>query len=85
MSTDYLDGKSKNISYRPQSGALGGTRLEGAERQGLTDLLRRFYESSVRLMQSLCPEYRDRIRAGFTSFRSVEIEGRESSWRQDDT
>jgi hypothetical protein len=85
LSPAYLDGKSKNISYRPSTGALGGTKSTGAEREELLAMLRRYHERSFALLKALCPEYRDRVQPGFTSFRPAEIAGRSSSWRKDDT
>ena len=85
LSPDCLDGKSKNISFRPQSGALQGTRHRGAEREALLALLRRYYQCSFDLLKGLCPGYASSLLPGFTSFRPVEIAGRSTSWRQDDT
>ena len=48
-------------------------------------MLRRYYERSFALLKALCPEYRDGVKPGFTSFRPAEIAGRASSWRKDDT
>ena len=36
-------------------------------------------------MQSLFPHYRDSIKAARASFRPAEIQGRQYSWRKDDT
>ena len=85
LSPEYLDGKSKNISYRPSTGALGGTKSTGAEREELLAMLRRYHERSLALLKALFPEYKDRVQPGFTSFRPAEIAGRASSWRKDDT
>lgn len=82
---DYLAGKSKNVSFRPQSGVLGGTRCEGREREELLAMLRRYYEQASALVQALLPGYGDHLTAGFTSFRPAEIAGRATSWRHDDT
>jgi len=94
LSPACLDGKSKNISYRPapdalasetvDRGALGGAS-EAADRAALKALLRRYLETSSALMDALCPEYRGKLTRGFTSFRPSEIAGRPSSWRKDDT
>jgi hypothetical protein len=80
-----LDGKSKNLSFRPTTGALQGTKATGSERSELLAMLRRYYEHSAALVKGLCPQYRDRLTPGFTSFRPAEIEGRPTSWRKDDT
>jgi len=85
LSPDYLNGKSKNISFQPATGALGGTSCQGADRQELTVMLRRFFSQATGLMQSLCPSYKDALRPGLASFRPAEIAGRASSWRKDDT
>ena len=48
-------------------------------------LLARFSGSASTLVGHLLPAYRDRLELGRTSFRPVEIAGRASSWRKDDT
>jgi hypothetical protein len=85
LSPDYLDGKSKNVSFRPGSGALQGTRCQGRERDELLGMLQRYHSRASDLLKALCPGYRDHLRPGFTSFRPAEIEGRATSWRHDDT
>jgi hypothetical protein len=85
LSPDCLDGKSKNVSYRPESQALQGTSYKGADRDGLLAMVRRYHNSAVGLMDALCPEYRGKLKAGFTSYRPAEIAGRSTSWRKDDT
>ncbi len=85
LSPDCLDGKSKNVSFRPDSGVLKGTRCQGAERNELLGLLQRYYNQASELLQALCPGYSQRLTPGFTSFRPAEIAGRTTSWRHDDT
>ncbi len=85
LSPDCLDGKSKNVSFRPATGTLQGTKCEGAERHELLSMLHRYYTQSFALLKALCPGYADRLEAGFTSFRPAEIAGRPASWRKDDT
>jgi hypothetical protein len=85
LSPDCLDGKSKNISFRPQSGALKGTHYQGADRAELLVMLERYYNRASGLLRGLCPDYGERLMPGFTSFRPAEIAGRSTSWRQDDT
>jgi hypothetical protein len=85
LSPDYLQGKSKNVSFRPASGALGGTHCQGSERDGLLGMLQRYYACSSDLLRALVPEYKDHLSPGFTSFRPAEIVGRATSWRRDDT
>lgn len=85
LSPGCLDDKSKNVSFRPESGVLRGTCCEGRERDELLSMLKRYYTRATALLKALCPEYGDHLRAGFTSFRPAEIAGRSTSWRHDDT
>jgi hypothetical protein len=48
-------------------------------------MLARFSDEAEAFVRRTCPAYADRLRVGRTSFRPVEIAGRESSWRKDDT
>ncbi len=85
LSPDCLDAKSKNVSFRPDSGALKGTSCEGADRDELLAMLQRYYNRSSDLLKALCPSYDKYLTPGFTSFRPAEIAGRTTSWRHDDT
>lgn len=80
-----LDGRTKNISFRPDSGSLKGTQLQGARRDELKNMMERFYCESLALLKALCPIYSAHLTPGFTSFRPVEIAGRSASWRHDDS
>ena len=85
LSPQYLNGKSKNISFNPATEALGGTSCEGADRQELAAMLRRFFSHAAGLVRALCPRYQEGLKPGLASFRPAEIAGRASSWRKDDT
>ncbi len=85
LSPDYLDGKSKNVSFRSSSGVLVGTGCRGAERDELLSMLQRYCTRALQLLKALCPGYGDNLQPGFTSFRPAEIAGRPTSWRHDDT
>jgi hypothetical protein len=76
---------AKNISYEAARRSLGGTKAEGEDATGLTRLMARYAEASRRLVEAAIPLYRGRIETARTSFRPVEIAGRSSSPRQDDT
>jgi hypothetical protein len=80
-----LSGAAKNVSFDPVRGHVGGTTLEGDDRHGLADLLARFSRAALTLVRTVLPRYGDHIETGRTSFRPVEIAGRASSWRKDDT
>ncbi|MFZ0796550.1 MAG: Kdo hydroxylase family protein [Terriglobales bacterium] len=85
LSPECLGGKSKNVSFRPDSGVLKGTCCEGSQRNELLGMLQRYYCGAFDLLKVLCPGYGDHLRSGFTSFRPAEIAGRTTSWRHDDT
>jgi 3-deoxy-D-manno-oct-2-ulosonic acid (Kdo) hydroxylase len=85
LSPNNLEGKSKNVSFRPRSGDLRGIRCEGSERDELLGMLQRYYARAGDLLKALVPAYRDHLGPGFTSFRPAEIVGRATSWRHDDT
>jgi hypothetical protein len=76
---------SKNVSYNPATERVGGTAVDGDELEALRGLLRRFSRDTGRLIAELFPSYRSGLRQGRTSLRPVEIAGRVTSWRADDT
>lgn len=78
-------GKSKNISYDLTRGMLRGTSLEGTDAQQLQAMIHRFASYSHDLVLNLLPHYKSGIIRGRTSYRPVEVNGRASSWRKDDT
>ena len=75
----------KNVSFDPASGVLRGSSASAADQQVLADMLRRYGDSTISLLDSLFPGYKAGRHQGRTSFRPVEIAGRVSSWRKDDT
>lgn len=78
------DGSAKNISLDPATGQCKGTAAAGAELAALTAMLERFARSARSLVEGLLPHYAAGLERARTSFRPVEIAGRQSSWRQDD-
>jgi hypothetical protein len=75
----------KNVSFDPASGQLGGSALSGEMSATLRAMLSRFSDQAQRFVERTCPQYASRVVRGRTSFRPVEIAGRPSSWRKDDT
>jgi hypothetical protein len=84
LSPEVLDG-SKNVSYDPVSGNVGGTRCTGADAVDLAALIGGFSARATGLLHNLLPAYRDGLRRGRTSLRPAEVAGRSTSWRKDDT
>lgn len=78
-------GKSKNVSFDINTGKLRGSRYEDAQATPLRAMLRRYAECSRSLVTRLLPHYQAGKRQARTSFRPVEISGRSTSWRKDDT
>jgi hypothetical protein len=80
-----LAGAAKNVSFDPVRRRVSGTALEGDDRTRLAEWLARFSAAAATRVRTLLPTYRDRLETGRASFRPVEIAGRSSSWRKDDT
>ena len=83
--TPAILGSSKNASFDPTTGRLGGTTATGADADTLRAFIGRFSESAAALLGELLPGYRGQLTRGRASFRPAEIAGRASSWRKDDT
>jgi hypothetical protein len=77
--------KSKNISLDVATGKLCGCSFGEAEARPLKAMMRRFADCSHALMSNLFPRFQAGLVKGRTSFRPVEIVGRSTSWRKDDT
>lgn len=78
-------GKSKNVSWDGATGKLGGSSLDDAGAHALRSLMRRFARCGKDLLLNLFPRYESGLRQARTSFRPVEIDGRATLWRKDDT
>lgn len=78
-------GNSKNVSYDPASGKIGGTTVAAMKVQDLRALMDRFAANTRGLLGALLPDYQGGIRQARTSLRPVEVAGRRQSWRKDDT
>jgi hypothetical protein len=64
---------------------VGGSALTGDAAGSLKAMLARFSDEAEALVERVFPAYRDRLQLGRASFRPIEVAGRVSSWRQDDT
>lgn len=81
----YANPKSKNISFNLHADQINGVVGNYEDQVQIKKLLQRFSLQSQSLMQTLFPHYRLSLQTGRTSFRPVEIDGRVSSYRKDDT
>lgn len=75
----------KNISYAPDIGLLKGVRADLPERPLLVGLMQRFADTTQQFLRQVLPTYAPQLSRARTSFRPVEIAGRPSSYRKDDT
>jgi len=85
LAPEKVDPKAKNISYDRRNDRLGGTLCTGAEADEAKALLKRYSVTSRSFLEQLIPHYRPHLVQARTSLRPVEIQGRKSSWRKDDT
>ena len=85
LSPQFSDGKAKNISFDAPTGRLGGAGGGEPGEQRLKVMLGRYAAQARMLAEKLLPRYQGALLTGRTSFRPVEIAGRSSSYRKDDT
>lgn len=81
----WADAKAKNISVRWPVGDIRGAAGKPTELTALKAMIVRFAEQSEAFALRLFPHYRGRLERGNTSFRPVDVAGRKTSWRKDDT
>jgi len=77
--------KAKNISLSVDGQTLRGVECSDADREVLRAMMWRFATAARTLVGQLMPRYAGALQPGRTSFRPVEIAGRQTSWRKDDT
>jgi hypothetical protein len=79
---------SKNVSYDPEDGSVGGTRGVGPDRDRVARLLDRYHAHALMLLEHLFPAYAGHLIPGRGSFRPLaiggEVSGKAKSWRADD-
>lgn len=85
LSPSILDGKAKNISLDKKKNRLSGTLLSPEKAELLKKMLRRYSHYSQAFLEKLLPYYAPYLSQGRTSFRPIEIAGRKTSYRKDDT
>jgi len=85
LTPDIVNPKTKNISYDIHKDRLGGTLCSESDAEKVKEMLKRYALASRHLMDQLIPHYTPKLVQARTSFRPVEISGRKSSYRKDDT
>jgi hypothetical protein len=81
----WADGKAKNISLRWPAGEMRGATGDAADLADLRAMIIRYAQLSEAFALRLFPHYRGHLQRGNTSFRPMDVAGRETSWRKDDT
>lgn len=85
LSPVFVDPKSKNISFNRNNNVLNCAKCSPDKFEFLRKMLQRFSEDAEKFIHQLLPPYSSALQLGRTSFRPVEITGRISSYRKDDT
>jgi hypothetical protein len=78
-------GGAKNVSLDPARDTLRGSKMGEVDREALRSMIARFATLSAGLVRNLLPRYAEHLQQGRTSYRPIEISGRTTSWRADDT
>jgi hypothetical protein len=73
----------RNISLDAQ-GKLKGVEGDAVAQQAAVAMIARFRGQAMALIDRLLPAYGPALRMAPTSFRPMQVEGREQSWRADD-
>jgi hypothetical protein len=79
------DGRTKNISFDPQTARIAGCALRDAQLEVLRVMMARFTHACTGLVQHMLPQYAPQLRPRLASYRPLEIEGRDTSDRKNDT
>lgn len=85
LSPAFAEPKAKNISYNRATQILRAAKCSAEKHDRLKNMLHRFSKQAEQLVHNLFSPYASSLQLGRTSFRPVEIAGRVSSYRKDDT
>lgn len=84
LSPDIVSGRSKNVSFDVKQNSVQGSHLTGEKLQLLRDMMARYASCCHTLLQNLLPGYQEYIQSGRTSYRPVQVAGRQLSIRKND-
>jgi hypothetical protein len=83
---EMIHPNSKNISYDGTIDTLSGTVATGSEAEELKNMIKRYSKTTEKFLKNLIPHYAENLIVARTSFRPVEIYGRETGdYRSNDT
>ena len=83
LDTSWSDGRAKNISL--DGDAIRGARGSADDLRELAAMIARFAANASDLLAVVLPRYAPYLKRARTSFRPLPTEGRDVSWRKDDT
>ncbi len=85
LSESVLDIKHKNVSYDYTKTQLAGLSKTSPLSANMQQFMHRYALFARQLVDTILPQYSTDLRWGRTSYRPAQINGRQSSKRQDDT
>ena len=84
LDPQICDGRSKNVSFDPSTGRIGGLNTDDLRSLLVRRLMERFSAWSLATAKRLLPDYAGALQLARTSLRPCEIENRAISPRKDD-
>lgn len=85
LTPEISDPNSKNVSYDIRKDRLNGAVCSEKDAEKLKAMIKRYAITSRKFLEKLIPHYTSTLIQAKTSYRPVEIRGRNSSYRKDDT
>lgn len=85
LSPHVVNPKRKNISFDCHTNSTHGDVCTPLQHRQLNAFMRRYYQHALALVSALFPGYQKQLISGRTSLRTIEIAGRKSSYKKDDT
>lgn len=80
----WARGRTKNLSYDPETGRLAAKGLDGPARGLLSRMMARYADQAAALLADLAPGYAPQLQRKRTSFRPGAVDVRAISPRKDD-
>lgn len=84
LSPDFVDEKSKNISFDSKTNTLKGARGTSEQLTQIAAMVARFSQQACALVATILPHYQSSLQVARTSFRPAQVSQRKMSYRKDD-
>jgi hypothetical protein len=81
----WADPGHKNISFDPVRQRLNGATGDAGRQETMTHLLGAYQAQALQLVRAIAPHYGSSLRLAPASLRLLQVQGRASSWRKDDS